>query len=79
MIAVFVYELVTNARQQGSPISLKVNGILAHLSPPKAYTTVACDQPNVGPILECPYQPWGSLSTLYEICQPSSSINTSWL
>lgn len=68
MVAVFIYELVLNAREQGSPISLKVNGISTHSSPQNPYTAAACDQPNVGSLLKCPYQSWGSLSTLYEVC-----------
>ena len=67
MIAVFIYELVVNARAQGSPLSFHV-GQLPRAHVRRSNLSVAHRQSNAGTIWKCIDQCRRSLPTMHEEC-----------
>jgi hypothetical protein len=67
MVAVFIYELVVNARAQGTPLSFHV-GQLPHAHVRCANLSVALCQSDAGTIWKCIDPGRRSLSTMHEDC-----------
>ena len=65
MVAVFIYELVVNARAQGSPLSFHV-GQLPHAHVRCSNLSVALPQSDAGTIWKCVDPGGRSLSTMHE-------------
>ena len=65
MLGVFIYELVLNAKNQGTPISFHVS-MSMFMRGLYAYDWIACSKPHAGAISERPHQRWGTLSAMHD-------------
>jgi len=80
MLGVFVYELILNSREQGSPLSFKVSADLIALRSVASYDNFsAYHQPHVRALIKRSCESWSSLPSVHEICPASTTHNTAWL
>jgi hypothetical protein len=79
MICVFIYELVLNAKQQGSPFSFKVSERTLLRYGERYQSILACRKSYVGPIVKCINFRRRSFPALYEIGRLCTTVDAVWL
>jgi hypothetical protein len=75
MVGVLIYELVVNAREQGSPISLKVRLASSSGEGADSELNPACRESNVGTVLDGINQPRCTVPSLHEVSHRSTSLS----